>query len=124
MIKSMKTFLKALGSGVLFWAIMFSLVSACLDWYNQYELAKVSIAISSGVVAILLVYFLRVEKIKPAIVFSLTWLAVGLVLDYFVTTRFNSQIFASVYLWLGYGLMFISPLLYVKLKDKKSVWKK
>ncbi len=120
----MKTFLKALGSGVLFWAIMFALVSAFLDWYNQYEMVKVSIAVFSGVVAISLVYFLKVEKIKQALVFSLTWLVVGIVLDYFVTMRFNDHVFVSVYLWLGYGLMFISPLLYVKLKDKKSIWKK
>ena len=117
---------KAVASGFVFWAAMFTLVSIfiALGSYNQYDVVKFAISISSGIVAILFIHYLKVEKIKQALIFSLIWLIVGLLLDYFVTMRFNPQIFNSTYMWFGYGLMFVSPLIYVSLIKKKSIWKK
>lgn len=120
----MRIFLKALVSGFILWATMFTFVSIVLDFYNKYELMKIIISISSGIVAVLFAYYLKIEKIKQAIVYSTVWLTVGLLLDYSVTMRFNNQIFSSMYLWLGYGLMFISPYLHASLIKKKSIWKK
>jgi hypothetical protein len=115
---------KAIISGFVFWAAMFALVSMFLNLYNQYYVVRIMISISSGIIAILLVDYLKIEKMKQALIFSLIWLIVGLILDYSVTMKFNNQIFNSMYLWLGYGLMFVSPLIYVSLIKKKSIWKK
>lgn len=120
----MKTFFKALISGFLLWATMFTLISMILSLYNQYELVKILVSIISGVIAILFIYYLKAQKIKEALVYSFTWLILGLILDYFVTMKFNEYIFYSPYLWLGYGLMFVSPLIYASLIKKKSIWKK
>jgi len=105
---------------------MFTLVSmfVAFGYYNQYDVVKFLVAIFSGVLAILFAHYLKVEKIKEALVFSLTWLIVGLLLDYFFSMKFNPQIFNSMYLWFGYGLMFISPMVHASLLKKKSIWKK
>jgi phosphatidylserine synthase len=120
----MRVFFKNIVSGIVFWAIMFVLVSVFLEAYNQFDWAKILISISSGIIAILLVHCLKIEKTRQAFILSLTWLFIGLILDYFITMKFNEQIFNSIYLWFSYGLMFISPLVYVKLIKKKSLWKK
>jgi phosphatidylserine synthase len=117
---------KAICSGFVFWAAMFTLVSMfiALGFYNQYDAIKFLVSISSGIIAVLFVSYLKIEKMKQALIFSLTWLVVGLLLDYFFSMKFNSQIFNSMYLWLGYGLMFVSPIVYVSLIKKKSIWKR
>ncbi len=120
----MKIFIKAFVSGLVLWATMFTLVSIILEFYNKYELVKIIIAISSGIIAVLFAYYFKIIKIKQAIIYSFVWLIITLFLDYSVTMKFNNQIFSSVYLWLGYGLMFVSPYLHASLIKRKSIWKK
>jgi membrane-associated HD superfamily phosphohydrolase len=120
----MKTFLKALISGFLLWAIMFDLMFLSSGIYNQYDLIKILIPILSGVMAVLFVNYLKVKNIKQASVYSIVWLSIVLFFDYFVTVKFVDQTFNYIYFWLDYGLVFISPLIYVSLLKKKSIWKK
>jgi hypothetical protein len=117
---------KAIVSGFVFWAAMFTLVSMFIAFnlYNQYDAIKFLVSIFSGIIAILFADYLKIEKMKQALIFSLMWLVVGLLLDYFFSMKFNSQIFNSIYLWFGYGLMFVSPIIYVSLLKKKSIWKR
>jgi len=46
--------------------------------------------------------------------YGFVWVVVGLILDYFVTMRFNTEIFQLWSLWAGYGLIFIAPFLRIK----------
>ncbi len=119
----MKTFLKALISGFLLWATIFDLMFLSSGIY-QYDLIKLLIPILSGVLAVLFINYLKVKNIKQAIIYSFVWLIIILFFDYFVTVKFVDQTFNSVYFWFSYGLIFVSPLIYVSLLKKKSIWKK
>lgn len=120
----MSVFIKALVSGIIFWGVIFAVISGLLTWYNSSDMAKIAIAIGIGVIAVLLADFLKPSNMNQALIYSFAWVIVGLILDWSITTRFNSQIFSSIYVWFGYALMFVSPIIYISLIKTKSVWKK
>jgi len=101
---------KAFGLGVLLWLVMFAIVSAILDLY-QYNLIKIITILISGVLSFLAVRYLKAKNIKAGAIYGLIFLAVGLTLDFLVTKKFNQNIFNSLPLWYGYGLMLISATL-------------
>jgi uncharacterized membrane protein YjjP (DUF1212 family) len=112
-------YLKAIGSGLLIWIVMFAFVSAFLGFYNQYDYFKVLTIVVSGVVSLLVSYYLiKPKKIKDALAYIAIWLVIGILLDYFVTMQFNSSAFYSYFLWAGYFNMSVAPLLSLKAKKK------
>ncbi len=112
-------YLKVIGLGILIWAIMFVFISAFLNLYNEFTNFKVLTIVVSGVVSLLAAhYWVKPGKVGEALSASVLWVVVGLLLDYFVTRQFNSMIFSSTYIWGGYFMIFISPLLYLTIKEK------
>jgi len=108
---------KVIGSGLLIWVVMFAFVSAFLGFYNQYDYFKVLTITVSGVVSLLVAYYLvKPKNIKEALLCSAVWLIVGVLLDSFITMQFNSSIFYSQFLWAGYFTMVIAPFLSLKVK--------
>lgn len=110
---------KVIGSGLLIWIVMFVFISAFLGFYNQYDYFKILTIIVSGVISLLISYYLaKPKKIKDALLCAGVWLVVGIILDYFVTMQFNGNIFSSNFIWAGYVNMAIAPLLSIKVKKK------
>ncbi len=105
---------KAIGFGVLIWVLMFAIVSAVLNTYQETLWMKTVIILVAGLIA----WFLA-KKVKPgsmgsALGYGFVWVIIGLILDYFITMRFNAEIFQLWSLWAGYGLIFLAPLLRIK----------
>jgi hypothetical protein len=97
---------KALGLGVLLWLVMFAVVSAVLSLY-QHNLTKIIIILISGAISFLAVRYLKAKDIKEGAIYGLIFLLVGTALDFLVTKKFNPNIFGSLSLWSGYGLILI-----------------
>ncbi len=106
---------KAIIFGLLLWIIIFVFVSALVA-YNFYELTwiQIIIAVVAGLISFILAGILKPASAGTALGFGVIFVIVGLVLDYFITKRFNAEIFSSWSLWLGYLLVLFAPLLKVK----------
>jgi hypothetical protein len=107
---------KAIGFGALIWLIIFAIVSAVLDLYQDTIWMKVLIALIAGFIAFLLAAKVKPTSIKLALSYGLIWVMVGVVLDALITMRFNLEIFKLWSLWLGYLLILIAPLFKVEEK--------
>jgi len=95
---------KALGLGILFWLIIFAGISAALPWYNKYSWMHIVAAVFSGAVSFILAGYMKLSDRKDALRCAVIWIAVGAVLDFFITRNFNVNIFSEWTLWLGYAL--------------------
>jgi len=108
---------KAAIFGVFLWILMFVIVSVFIA-FDIYKFAFMGVV--TAVIAGAISYTLA-RKVKPntaslALSYGLIWVIIGIVLDTIVTTRFNSEIFSSWSLWLGYSLVLLAPLLILKKK--------
>lgn len=110
---------KVIGFGALLWVLMFVIVSAFIGFkiYDYYWMGIVT-AVISGVISFILAGYVKPKSFGLALAYGVSWLVVGVILDAIVTMRFNSEIFMSWMLWLGYGLVVLAPLLRV---DRRTV---
>ena len=106
--------IKAIGFGVLIWVLMFAIVSAVLNTYQETLWMKILIILVAGLIAWFLAKKVKPSSMGSALGYGFVWVVVGLILDYFVTMRFNTEIFQLWSLWAGYGLIFIAPFLRIK----------
>ena len=106
---------KAIGLGLLLYAIMFVLVSALIGFkVYQYGWVTVVVAILGGVVSLILANYVKPGSAKMALGYGLVWVVVGVILDALITMRFNPQIFNAWTIWFSYGLVLLAPLTRVK----------
>ena len=110
---------KAICFGIIIWVLMFVIVSVFIA-YNFYKITLVQLilAVIAGLISFLLAKKIKPNKTILALIYGLIWVVTGVILDAFITMRFNSEIFSSWSLWLGYGLVFLAPLLTVKRRSK------
>lgn len=106
---------KAIGFGILFWIVMFVVVSIFIA-FNIYQFSWMQIvtAVIAGVVSLILASKVKPASLGLALAYGLVWVVCGLILDLLVTARFNAAIFSSWTLWLGYVLVLLAPALQVK----------
>jgi len=106
---------KAVIFGVFLWILMFVIVSVfvAFDVY-KFGFIKVVSAVIAGIISYKLARKVKPDKISIALGYGLTWVIIGVLLDTIVTTRFNSELFSSWSLWLGYALVILAPLLTIK----------
>jgi len=106
---------KAIGYGLLFWVIMYVVVSIFIVFniYNNAFMKLVS-AIIAGIISFVLAGYVKPTKAGVALSYGLTWVIIGLILDAAITRQSNNQIFLSKGLWLGYLLVLLAPLLRIK----------
>lgn len=106
---------KAIGLGLLLYAIMFVVVSALIGFkVYQYAGVPVAVAILGGVVSYILASYVKPRSAKVALGYGLSWVVVGVILDALITMRFNPQIFASLTIWFSYTLVLLAPLARVR----------
>lgn len=104
---------KAVGYGVALWVLMFVLVSVLIA-FKLYPAYPILAAILAAVVSYVLAGYAKPKDKNEALKFGASWVVVGVLLDGLITTRFSAEIFGMWTLWLGYALVFLSPLLRVK----------
>ncbi len=103
---------KAIGFGVALWILMFVIVSVLLAFklYISDE-PSIIVAILAGIVAYFLAGYAKPSNRLQGFKFGLTWVAVGLILDWLITTKFAPEIFQDWTLWFGYALVLAAPVL-------------
>jgi len=104
---------KAIGFGILLWLIMFAFVSAFLSFYDLLWM-KIITAIVAGVISFVLAHYAKPANAGQALGYGLSWVVVGVIFDFLVTMRFNAVFYTDMFLWLGYFLAFLAPLLRIK----------
>jgi len=107
-------FKKLVWYGILIWLIMFAVVSAFLNAYNEKTWVKVAIVLFGGIVALILAGKAEPTSMTIALGYGLGWVIIGVILDTLVTMNYNQNILHSKWLWVGYALILLAPLLRIK----------
>lgn len=109
---------KFIAYGIFLWIIMFAVVSAFIafGWYD-FMLVKILTALISGGLSFYLAGKVTPENVASALKLGLIFVITGVILDAFITLRFEPAIFMAWSLWLGYVLVLLAPLARVKKKQ-------
>lgn len=107
-------FKKLIWYGILIWLIMFAVVSAFMNAYNEKTWVKVAIVIFGGIVALILAGRAEPSSATIALGYGIGWVIIGVILDTLVTMKYNQAIFQSKWLWAGYIVILLAPLLRIK----------
>ncbi len=99
---------KGLLYGLGIWVVMFVIVSIFVGFkvYDN-QVSKVIIIILSGVVTYFFVRYAKPKDLTVGLWYGLSWVVVGMALDFLVTIRFSPNIFKSKSLWAGYVVVFL-----------------
>ena len=113
---------KAIGFGVLIWAVMFAFISFLIgyEWYD-FMISKVLVVIAAGLLSYLCIKNVKSTAFSEALEYGISWVAVGVVLDLIASTQFNSYLFGAWEYWVGYALILAVPLFSAELKEEKRV---
>ncbi len=110
--------LKRIGWGALIWVVMFVWVTVIMfvfklttGWF-PYMLTWIATVLLAWLAATKS----NLKNYGDSLFASVIWIATGLLLDWIITTKFNAKIFSSWSLWVGYGLLLVVPLFFVKKK--------
>ena len=113
---------KLIGFGLLFWIIIFVVWSmAVVLGIIEVVWVPYAIALISGVIGFVLARMTN-ANLKYSIVYALVWVFIALILDYFISTYFDPDMFSSWEIWAEYGCFALGVILggLGKAKSKKS----
>lgn len=112
----MEKYWKLFGYGAVIWGVAFIVVSAFIGFEVTSEVIVQGVTtLAVAIAAYLLARSLNISNRKEMLKYGFSWVVVGLILDLIVTTRFTGwQFFSAFYVWLGYALILLVPLLAVK----------
>ena len=98
--------------GLLLWVIMFALASVFVG-FQAYDnvYGKTALIVLGGAVAAYFSWLAHAEQYSTSSAYALSWTALGMVLDWIVTMRFNPNIFLTKSLWVGYAVGFLVVLM-------------
>lgn len=118
---------KAVGYGVILWLVITGLTGAVYGFglcFQQTESlwVRLAIALIAGGVALFFAKEIEIATSKKAAVYSLSWLAIPILLDLFIISWMTFGIFSTWEYWLGHILIFLSPwiILYFNQKGNKE----
>jgi hypothetical protein len=106
---------KALGFGLLIWAIMsvvlfvFGNISAIAPLW-----AHTLVAVVGGIAAYFFAGNSQPENATQALGYALVWAAMAMGLDFAITQWFDADIFTNLQSYLPYALVAIAPLLQIE----------
>ena len=111
---------KALGFGVLIWVIMF-VVFSILVGYGLMTSEETGWGLWSivALIIMLLVTYVAARNIAPgnyglALGYGVVFAVVGIILDYFISTKFVPNMFSAMSYWVSYIILALVPLSAVK----------
>jgi len=106
---------KAIGFGVLIWIIMFVTASIFVA-YGVQSGTVMSLVIL--LVTLLAAYFcarnLVPTRCGQALGYGLVFAVIGIVLDFVISSRFVGGMFSSMWYWVSYALVVLTPCIAVK----------
>ncbi len=118
----MKTFNwpKAIGFGVLIWAIMYAVVwlSMAINIYDSV-ITKIILVLIAGVISYMFAANSKSMSTSQALGYGLMWVVVGVVLDLLITSQFYSTVFSMWEYWVGYALILIAPMFQVGMSEQE-----
>ena len=102
--------------GLLLWVIMFVIASIFVAFKLPTESVFFNIfwIVLSAIVVFICAHYLMPRNISQAILYGLIFAVIGIVLDLIISARFVSGLFASVYYWISYLVVILTPMLRVK----------
>ena len=102
--------MKAVGYGLLIWVIMFAIVSALVGFkiYANFW-TKIIVVLIAGALSYVFAQNVKPGAASKAIGYGAVWVIVAFILDWLITTRFDSSIFRMRSLWVGYLLILLAP---------------
>ncbi len=106
---------KALGFGVLVWAIMASLLWILASFASLDPVwAHGIVAVVGGIAAYFLGRNTRPEHLDQGLGYGFTWAAIVILLDFAIIQWFDAHIFNAWQQWMSYALVFVAPLLQIE----------
>ena len=94
---------------------MFVIVSAFVGFNIYGSIAMQAVAaIIAGVLSMIFAKKLKITNAGLALAYGVSWLVIGVILDFIVTVKFNPTVFSSWPYWLGYALILLAPLCTIK----------
>ncbi|MDD5433548.1 MAG: hypothetical protein PHE77_02750 [Candidatus Pacebacteria bacterium] len=103
--------------GILIWAVAFIIVSVFIAFKMPTTdfVVKITTTLSVFIATLLLAKSLKLNSQITAVSIGVIWAAIGLALDFIVTTHFTGMsIFNQWNVLLGYLLIIFTPLLTIK----------
>jgi len=111
-------FLKRLGLGALIWIIMYAWVSLIMFGFGLKT--GIMPQILTWIGAFVAVWFIagtaKIKNSGDGFFTGLIFVIVGLILDWLITSKFNSAIFSSFSLWIGYAITLLLPMFRISKK--------
>lgn len=107
---------KLLGYGGIIWGVAFIVVSVFIAFGITSDIVvQTPTTLAVVIVTLFLARSLNISDRKEMLKYGISWAVVGLILDALVTVRFTGfEFFYRWYIWLGYLLIVVVPLLAVK----------
>ncbi len=104
--------------GAIIWGVAFIVASVFVGYKVISPLIMHGITtLAVAIVTFKLAKNLNIDNRKEMLKYSICWVIVGLILDAVITTRFTGwRFFYAKYIWIGYALILLVPLLAVKSK--------
>ena len=103
---------KAIGFGIVIWAIMFGLVWAAIGFgIFGSVLTQIALAILAGVASYFFAYGAKPEGIGTALGYGSVFAIVGIILDLIITQQLVAGLFHMWTYYLTYGVMLLAPSL-------------
>lgn len=108
--------LKALGFGVLIWAVMFVLVWAAISMGIFSSVwTQVILAIIAGVMTYALTANTKPSEVVPALGYGAVFAAIGIILDLAISQQLVSGLFGLWAYYLTYAVILLAPTLQLEL---------
>lgn len=105
-------YLKAFGLGALLWLIMFAGISAIMPWYTGYMLVRVIVLLIAAGLAYWFASIAQATTYTYGLIAGVMWVLTSIVMDAVITLQFNATVFSSGWLWAGYAVTLVMPLVY------------
>lgn len=104
---------KVVGFGILNWVIAFIVASIFVAYKADSSLAaEIIIPVAVGITAFYLSTKLPARTMVESLCYSVGWVIIAAILDMVATVPFTGwEIFTEWHIWLGYGLIFIAPII-------------
>ena len=103
---------KAIGFGVLNWAVMFAVASLLVSLGVTINIGwSLALAVVMGITAYLFSMNAKAENAGSALGYGATFVVLGVILDLLISSYFVSGLFNMWTYYVGYALVLLAPIM-------------